>query len=288
MLIQLVCLWVKVTGAVIVKDLVIDGFKIHITSSAGLTGGYFSGAILFSVINYAVTQLSNITIRNSSIKFTGDPASYPAISFHGLLVGSFTPYGTDQSYIQNCIVEYDTIYFSWNATPNSGHFIGGLVGMLASNSSGSLFERNASRYNYFYSRVGYTIRTNCGGGLIGKLDAQSYSIKYNYSHSNKADFGNGGAPNSFPWGWGGIFGFTSTAGNIHTFEQNYAANNECLGAKSKWWIFLRRYSITSTAQEIDSTLNFCDITSFPEPNTVYGSVLTYEHHNIHHQKQAHN
>ena len=106
--------------------------------------------------------------------------------------------------------------------------------------------------------------------MIGKLDAQSYSIKYNYSHSNKADFGNGGAPNSFPWGWGGIFGFTSTAGNIHTFEQNYAANNECLGNNQSGAFFSEDFNYIY-AQEFDSTLNFCDVTSFPKPNTVHGS-----------------
>lgn len=259
----------KGIGDIFVKNLVIDGFKIHISSNSGLTGSSFAGSILLSVITQSKAQLSNITIRNSSIKFTGDPVSYPAQSYQGLLVGSYIPSGTSLTFIKNCTVEYDTIYFSWGATPNSGHFIGGLVGNLGCNNSGAIFELNASRYNYFYSRVGYTIRTNVGGGLLGKLESSSYLIRFNYSHSNKSDFGNGGAPNNFPWGFGGIFGYTITS-NIHTFVQNYAANNECLGANQSGGFYSEDASYL-TAQEIDSTLNFCDITSFTEPNTVYGS-----------------
>jgi hypothetical protein len=41
--------------------------------------------------------------------------------------------------------------------------------------------------------------------------------------------------------------------------------------KSKCRFFYEDNSLT-TAQLIDSTYNFCDITSFAEPNTVYGSV----------------
>ena len=113
-------------------------------------------------------------------------------------------------------------------------------------------------------------RKNVGGGLIGEISSPASLFRYNYSHSNVADFGNGGAPNNHPWGFGGIFGYT-TVNNIHTFQENYAANNECLGANQSGGFYSEDNSIT-TAQSIDSTLNFCDITSFTEPNTVYGSV----------------
>ena len=95
-------------------------------------------------------------------------------------------------------------------------------------------------------------------------------VKYNYSHSNKADFGNGGVTNSLPWCWGGIFSFISTAGNIYKFEQNYAANNECLGNNQSSAFFLKVCKYIYT-QEFDNILNFCEVISFPKPNTVHGS-----------------
>ena len=67
------------------------------------------------------------------------------------------------------------------------------------------------------------------------------------------------------------FSVIQAVNNIHTFQQNYAANNECLGANQSGGFYSEDNS-TTTAQSIDSTLNFCDITSFTEPNTVYGSV----------------
>ncbi|MCC7050887.1 MAG: hypothetical protein IT239_03810 [Bacteroidia bacterium] len=214
--------------------------------------------------------MTNIIIRNSTLKFSGDPSVYPSQSYYGFLVGRFESGSPDNSsLIKNCLVENDSLIFSSGITPNSGHFIGGIVGYIGG-SYAYQFERNISRNNYFYSRVGYTTRKNVGGGLIGEISTPASIIQYNYSHSNKADFGNGGSPNNFPWGWGGIFGYTG-ANNIHTFQQNYAANNVCLGANQSGGFFSEDNSLT-TAQSFDSTLNFCDITSFTEPNTVYGSV----------------
>jgi len=258
------------SGTTVIKNLIVDGFRINMSSSVNLSGTYFTGAVLFSAITNGYAQFTNIIIRNSSLKFTGNPDSYPSQSLHGMLIGLFSPLGTEITYISKCTAEYDTIYFSSTATPNSGHFIGGLVGKFANANTLTSFEFNTSRYNYFYSRVFYTIRTNCGGGLIGEVSSSASTFRYNYSHSNKADFGNGGSPNNFPWGWGGIFGYTY-ANNIHTFQQNYAANNECLGTNQSGGLFAEDNS-TTTGQVFDSTLNFCDITSFAKPNTVYGSV----------------
>ena len=259
------------SGIMIIKDLIIDGFKIHLSSSANQTGIYTCGSILIARISYnSSTRLTNITIRNSTLKFSGNPSVYPNQSYYGFIVGRFeTGSPANSSLIKNCLVENDSLIFSSDITPNSSHAIGGIVGYLGG-SYPYQFERNISRNNYFYSRVGYTTRTNIGGGLIGEISTPASNIRYNFSHSNKADFGNGGSPNNFPWGWGGIFGYTSV-GNIHTFEQNYAANNECLGSNQSGGFYSEDNSIT-TAQSIDSTLNFCDITSFTEPNTVYGSV----------------
>jgi|GEM_PF-6910412 len=129
-----------------------------------------------------------------------------------------------QSFIRNYLVEYDTIYYLSKFQSNSDHFIGVIAGTSPNRSGTIPFEYNASRYNYFYSRTGSTLRKNIGGGLIGDISTPSASFNYNYSHSNKADFGNGGAPNNYPWVFGGIFGYTG-ANNIHLFNQNYAANN---------------------------------------------------------------
>jgi hypothetical protein len=258
-------------GIVIIKDLIIDGFKIHLSSSVNQSGTYTCGSILIAHISYnSSTRLTNITIRNSTLNFSGNPSSYPSQSYYGFLVGRFeTGSPNNSSLIKNCLVENDSLIFASGITPNSGHAIGGIVGYLGG-SYAYQFEYNISRNNYFYSRVGYTIRTNVGGGLIGIISSPASTFRYNYSHSNKADFGNGGSPNNFPWGWGGIFGYTSV-NNIHTFQENYAANNECLGANQSGGFYSEDNS-TTTAQAIDSTLNFCDITNFAEPNTVYGSV----------------
>ena len=106
--------------------------------------------------------------------------------------------------------------------------------------------------------------------MSGSLSLPPISISYNYSHSNVAYFGSGGAPNNHPWVFGGVFGYTDVD-NVHTFVQNYAANNQSPGTNQSGGFFAEDNSFT-TAQVIDSTLNFCDITSFAEPNTVYGSV----------------
>ena len=268
----------KGSGDLIIKDLIIDSFKVQFLSSVNQTGTYFCGSVLVAQSsNNCGAKLTNITIRNSVLKFVGNPTSYPAQSYQGLLVGRFVAgKSANYSYIKNCLVEYDTIYYSTTFTPNSGHFIGGIVGQISGNYAYQ-FEYNASRYNYFYSRTGSTLRTNCGGGLIGDVSSPASTFRYNYSHSNKSDFGNGGSPNNFPWGWGGIFGNTNS-NNIHTYQQNYAANNQCLGANQSGGFYSEDNS-TTTAQVIDSTLNFCDITSFAEPNTVYGSVrLTASQH----------
>jgi hypothetical protein len=262
----------KTAGTFKINNLVIDNFRVNKTTITNITATYFSAALLVSFFSATEIQLTNIIVKNSSLRFSNNPSTFPALSYLGLIVGraNATSVAGKLSYVRNCLVEYDTIYYSSTFQPNSGHFIGGIAG-TSPNGSGTIpFEYNASRYNYFYSRTGSTLRKNVGGGLIGDISSPSSSFNYNYSHSNKADFGNGGAPNNYPWGFGGIFGYTG-ANNIHSFNQNYAANNECLGANQSGGFYSEDNS-TTTAQSIDSTLNFCDITSFAEPNTVYGSV----------------
>ena len=262
----------KTAGTFRVNNLVIDNFRINKTTVTNISAIYFSGALLVAFLQNTEIQLTNITVKNSSLRFSNNPSTFPSQSYLGLIVGRANATGVagKESFIRNCLVEYDTIYYSSTFQPNSGHFIGGIAG-ISPNGSGTIpFEYNASRYNYFYSRTGSTLRKNVGGGLLGEISSPASLFSYNYSHSNIADFGNGGAPNNHPWGFGGIFGYT-TVNNIHTFQQNYAANNECLGANQSGGFYSEDNS-TTTAQVIDSTLNFCDITSFAEPNTVYGSV----------------
>jgi len=262
----------KTAGTFRVNNLVIDNFSVNKTTATNISTIYFAGGLLVAILQNTEIQLTDITVKNSSLRFVNNPTTFPSQSFMGLVVGRANATGVagKVSYVRNCLVEYDTIYYSSTFQPNSGHFIGGIAG-TSPNGSGTIpFEYNASRYNYFYSRTGSTLRKNVGGGLIGDISSPSASFNYNYSHSNKADFGNGGAPNNYPWGFGGIFGYTG-ANNIHTFNQNYAANNECVGANQSGGFYSEDNS-TTTAQVIDSTLNFCDISSFAEPNTVYGSV----------------
>jgi len=262
----------KTQGKFKVNNLVIDNFRINKTTVTNLTATYFSAALLVSIFSNTEIQLTNITIKNSSLRYSANPTTFPALSYLGLLVGRANATGVagKVSYVRNCLVEYDTISYVSTFVPNSGHWIGGIAGILSNGSGVIPFEYNASRYNYFYSRTGSVNRKNVGGGLIGSLSLPPITISYNYSHSNVADFGSGGAPNNHPWGFGGIFGYTDVE-NVHTFIQNYAANNQSLGTNQSGGFFAEDNS-SITAQVIDSTTNFCDITSFAEPNTVYGSV----------------
>mgnify|MGYP000921123237 CR=1 FL=1 len=262
----------KTAGTFKVNNLVIANFSVNKTTVTNISTTYFSAALLVSFFSNTEIQLTNITVKNSSLRFANNPTTFPALSYIGLIVGraNATGVASKVSYIRNCLVEYDTIYYSSTFQPNSGHWIGGIAGVSPNGSGPIPFEYNASRYNYFYSRTGSTLRKNVGGGLLGEISSPASLFRYNYSHSNLADFGNGGAPNNHPWGFGGIFGYTAI-NNIHTFQENYAANNECLGANQSGGFYSEDNSST-TAQVIDSTTNFCDITSFAEPNTVYGSV----------------
>lgn len=262
----------KTSGKFKINNLVIDNFRINKTTVTNLTATYFSAALLVSIFSSTEIQLSKITIKNSSLRYFANPTTFPALSYMGLLVGRANATGVagKVSYVSNCLVEYDTISYVSTFVPNSGHWIGGIAGILSNGSGVISFEYNASRYNYFYSRTGSTSRKNVGGGLLGSLSLPPITIRYNYSHSNIADFGSGGAPNNHPWGFGGIFGYTDVE-NVHTFIQNYAANNQSFGTNQSGGFFAQDNS-TITAQVIDSTTNFCDITSFAEPNTVYGSV----------------
>ncbi|HRN70320.1 MAG TPA: hypothetical protein PLS49_03975 [Candidatus Woesebacteria bacterium] len=262
----------KTAGTFRINNLVIDNFRVNKTTVTSISTIYFAGSLLVAFLQNTEIQLTNIIVKNSSLRFVNNPTTFPSQSYMGLIVGraSSTGVAGKVSYIRNCLVESDTIYYSSTFVPNSGHWIGGIAGVSPNGSALITFEYNASRYNYFYSRTGSVNRKNVGGGLLGEISSPASLFRYNYSHSNKADFGSGGAPNNHPWGFGGIFGYT-TVNNIHTFVQNYAANNECLGANQSGGFYSEDNSST-TAQVIDSTLNFCDITSFTEPNTVYGSV----------------
>jgi hypothetical protein len=262
----------KTQGTIKINNLVIANFRINKPTVTNISTIYFAGALLVAFLQNTEIQLTNITVLNSSFRFVNNPTTFPSQSYIGLIIGRASSAGVvgKQSYIRNCLVEYDTIYYSSTFVPNSGHYIGGIAGISPDGAGNIPFEFNASRYNYFYSRTGSTSRKNVGGGLLGAISSPASSFRYNYSHSNVADFGNGGAPNNHPWGFGGIFGYTAI-NNIHTFQENYAANNECLGANQSGGFYSEDNSST-TAQVIDSTYNFCDITSYTEPNTVYGSV----------------
>ncbi len=262
----------KSAGSFRVKDIVLDGIKIIKTSVTNTSAMVFSASILAAYFSNTEVQFSNITIKNSTIYFTNSPTTFPSLSYIGLLTGraNLTAVIGKQSFIRYCLVEYDTIHYSSTSTTNGGHYVGGIAGILPDGSASIPFEYNGSLYNYFFSRTGTTTRKNVGGGLIGVISSPGSTFRYNYSHSNVADFGNGGAPNNHPWGWGGIFGYTGTE-NIHTFHQNYAANNQCFGVNQSGGFYSEDNSL-NFALVIDSTYNFCDITSFAEPNTVYGSV----------------
>ena len=262
----------KTQGTFKINNLVIDNFRINKNTVTNISTTHFAAALLVAFLQNTEIQLTNITVTNSSFRFVNNPTTFPSQSYIGLIVGraGSTSVVGKQSYIRNCLVEYDTIYYSSTFVSNSGHYIGGIAGVSPDGAGTLPFEYNASRHNYFYSRTGSVNRKNVGGGLLGAISSPASSFRYNYSHSNVADFGNGGSPNNNPWGWGGLFGYT-VINNIHTFQENYAANNECLGANQSGGFYSEDNSSTS-AQVIDSTLNFCDITSFAEPNTVYGSV----------------
>lgn len=262
----------KSAGSFSVKDIVLDGIKIIKTSVTNTSALTFSASILAAYFQNTELQLSNITIKNSTIYFTNNPTTFSSSSYIGLLAAwvNTTGIAGKQSFIRYCMVEYDTIYYSSTSSSNSGHYVGGIAGIIPAGVVGIPFEYNASRYNYFYSRTGTTTRKNVGGGLIGIISSPASTFRYNYSHSNVADFGNGGAPNNHPWGWGGIFGYAGTD-NIHTFHQNYAANNQCFSVNQSGGFYSEDNSL-NFALVIDSTYNICDITSFAEPNTVYGSV----------------
>lgn len=262
----------KTAGTFKVNNIVIDNYRIEKTSVTNISTIYFSGGLLVAFLQNTEIQLTNITLKNSSLRFVNNPTTFPSQSYMGLIVGraSSTGVAGKVSYIRNCLVDSDTIYYSSTFVPNSGHWIGGIAGVSPNGSGIITFEYNASRYNYFYSRTGSTLRKNVGGGLLGEISSPASLFRYNYSHSNKADFGSGGAPNNHPWGFGGIFGYTGTD-NIHTFHQNYAANNQCFGLNQSGGFYAEDNSL-NFALVIDSSYNFCDITSFTEPNTVYGSV----------------
>jgi hypothetical protein len=259
----------KTAGSFKVKNIVLDGIKIIKTSVTNTSAIVFSASILASYFSNTEIQLSNITVKNSTIYFTNSSATFPSLSYVGLIVAraNATSVAGKQSFLRYCLVEYDTIHYYSTST---GHYVGGIAGILPDGGVTIPFEYNAARYNYFYSRTTVPTRKNVGGGLIGVITSTSSAFNYNYSHSNVADFGNGGSPNNHPWGWGGIFGYTGV-NNIHTFHQNYAANNQCIGVNQSGGFYSEDNS-SSTAQFIDSTYNFCDIISFTEPNSVYGSV----------------
>ncbi len=201
----------KTQGTIKINNLVIANFRINKPTVTNISTIYFAGALLVAFLQNTEIQLTNITVLNSSFRFVNNPTTFPSQSYIGLIIGRASSAGVvgKQSYIRNCLVEYDTIYYSSTFVPNSGHYIGGIAGISPDGAGNIPFEFNASRYNYFYSRTGSTIRTNCGGGLIGDLSVPASTFRFNFSHSNKSDFGNGGSPNNFPWGWGGIFGNTN-------------------------------------------------------------------------------
>ena len=149
----------KTVGSFIINNLVIDNFRINKTTVTNITATYFSAALLVSIFSNTEIQLTNIIIKNSSLRYLANPTTFPGLSYLGLLVGraSATGVAGKDSYIRNCLVEYDTIYYSSTFVPNSGHFVGGIAG-TSPNGSGTIpFEYNASRYNYFYSRTGSTL-----------------------------------------------------------------------------------------------------------------------------------
>ncbi|MCC7513787.1 MAG: hypothetical protein IT212_03735 [Bacteroidia bacterium] len=102
----------KTVGSFIINNLVIDNFRINKTTVTNITATYFSAALLVSIFSNTEIQLTNIIIKNSSLRYLANPSTFPGLSYLGLLVGraSATGVAGKDSYIRNCLVEYDTIY----------------------------------------------------------------------------------------------------------------------------------------------------------------------------------
>lgn len=255
----------KSKGSLIIKNLTLDNWLINQTSDFVSTRPLIAIGFLGAVFDDPtyIKQFSNIRIINSSIIFDCTVTSFTGTSNMGFLNGKNS--NNASGYIQDIIVDNCSLTVDYNTiTPNAGHFIGGIVGSLW----GSL-ENSAVKNIYFYSRTASTSRINAGGGLVGVLIGAS-SLSFNYVRDCTSDFGTGGAPNNFPWGWGGITGIISTTLNTNTFHQNYVANCEALGVSQNGGWFYEDNN-TTTSQSVDSNYNFCDITSYAEPDTKIGS-----------------
>ena len=77
----------KTQGKFKVNNLVIDNFRINKTTVTNLTATYFSAALFVSIFPNTEIQLTNIIIRNSSLRYSANPTTFPGLSYMGLLVG---------------------------------------------------------------------------------------------------------------------------------------------------------------------------------------------------------
>jgi len=104
----------KTAGTFRVNNLVVDNYRIEKTTVTNISTIYFSGALLVAFLQNTEIQLTNITVKNSSLRFSNNPTTFPSQSYMGLIVGRANATGVagKVSYIRNCLVEYDTIYNS--------------------------------------------------------------------------------------------------------------------------------------------------------------------------------
>lgn len=81
---------------------------------------YFTAALLVSIVTSAEVQHTNTSTKNSSIKFVNNLTTSPSQSYIGLIIlgANAVSVPCKVSYILNCLVEYDTIYFSTTFAQN--------------------------------------------------------------------------------------------------------------------------------------------------------------------------
>jgi len=69
----------KTAGTFRINNLVIDNFRINKTTVTNITATYFSAALLVSFFSATEIQLTNIIIKNSSLRFSNNPSTFPAL-----------------------------------------------------------------------------------------------------------------------------------------------------------------------------------------------------------------
>ena len=77
----------KTQGTFRINNLVIDNFRINKTTVTNISTTYFAAALLVAFLQNTEIQLTNITVKNSSLRFFNNPTTFPSQSYMGLIVG---------------------------------------------------------------------------------------------------------------------------------------------------------------------------------------------------------